>query len=380
MKQTRREFLYAGGAAAAGLVATRLAPPAGAAEGKPSGEWRNRQSPMAYRRLGRTGFMISEFICGGNTIAPTNNDHVNLALDMGLNYLDTAPAYGRGQSELGYAAVIEGSAKRQRVFMASKVSPWDINRNTVFQKIFEGLPESEQKTIRREAEEDLAGRNVKAPDYFGNYFEAQWGEVERAALSNAVEKRYGDRVDKKKEYTALIIQSVEDSLCRLGTDYLDVLLCPHGANTPQELKVPEIFEAFERLKKAGKVRHLGFSAHSDPGGTLKAAVQSGMYSMGMVAYNIINHRYVDQALREAGQKDVGVIAMKVARPVWAGAKRPPAAPERLEKINRAVPGDMKVPMKAYLWVLQNPQIAGVNSELINAEMVRDNLPLAGRKL
>ena len=40
---------------------------------------------------------------GGNTIAPDNYRHVEEAIDRGLNYLDTAPAYGRGRSELGYA-------------------------------------------------------------------------------------------------------------------------------------------------------------------------------------------------------------------------------------------------------------------------------------
>ncbi|MGH8245275.1 MAG: aldo/keto reductase [Gammaproteobacteria bacterium] len=371
------EFLKLGGMATAGLVSAPVAELASADRSRD--EWRNKLSPMAYRRLGKTGYMISEFVCGGNTISPANNQHVPLALDMGLNYLDTAPAYGKGESELGYSPVIDSSSKRQRVFLATKVSPWDNHRSDLFQKIFESLPDAEKQAIRRQAEEDLALRHVKDPDYFCNYFDAQWGEVERAAIANAMDKRYGSRIDKKKEYLGLILQSVDESLRRLRTDYLDVLLCPHGANTPQEMKVEEIFEAFERLKKAGKVRHLGFSSHSDPGGTLEAAVESGMYSMGMVAYNIINHRYVDRALAAAKKKDVGIIAMKVARPVWAGRNRP-VPPERVEKIQRAVPGDMKIPMKAYLWALQNPNIAGINSELINAEMVKDNLPLAGKRI
>lgn len=372
MKHTRRDFLYLAGAAA---VAGVNGIPAAAAEG----EWRNKQSGMSYRRLGRTGFMVSEFICGGNTIKPGGVDHVRLAVDMGLNYLDTAPAYGRGQSELGYAEVLKGSSNRQRVFVATKVSAWDNNRNQIYRKIYDSLPESEQKAIKREAEEAIADRRAKDPDYLINYFDQQVGELDAAALANIMEKRYGTKIDKRKEYMDLIVRSVEESLQRLGTDYVDVLLCPHGANTPAELNVPEVFEAFERLKKSGKARHLGFSSHTDPGGTLRAAVDSGKYDMGMVAYNVINHEYVDKAIAEAKKKDVGVVAMKSARAVWPGRDRP-VAPHRLEKINRAVPGDMKLPMKAYLWVLQNPNIAGINSEMITADMVRDNLPLAGRKI
>ena len=53
---------------------------------------------MRYRRLGRTAYMISEIVCGGNPITPTNVRHVEVAIEMGLNYLDTAPAYGDGES------------------------------------------------------------------------------------------------------------------------------------------------------------------------------------------------------------------------------------------------------------------------------------------
>ena len=47
-------------------------------------EWRNKQPEMRYRRLGRTGFMISEIVCGGDPISPTKNRHVALAIEMGL--------------------------------------------------------------------------------------------------------------------------------------------------------------------------------------------------------------------------------------------------------------------------------------------------------
>ncbi len=73
---------------------------------------------MAYRRLGRTGFMISEVVMGGNTIAPENFEHVLLALDHGLNYLDTAPAYGQGKSERGYSHVIRARG-RDKFFLTS---------------------------------------------------------------------------------------------------------------------------------------------------------------------------------------------------------------------------------------------------------------------
>ncbi len=87
----RRRFL----SCAAGMALPALSPAAPAA-----GEWRNRQSGMTYRRLGRTGLMVSSIGMGGDDIRPDNNDQVLWAMDQGLNYFDTAPQYGNGLSRI----------------------------------------------------------------------------------------------------------------------------------------------------------------------------------------------------------------------------------------------------------------------------------------
>ena len=53
-----------------------------------------------------------------------------------------------------------------------------------------------------------------------------------------------------------ITESPEASLKRVGTDHLDPLMCPHGADTPEDLACPEILETFQQLKRQGKVRWL----------------------------------------------------------------------------------------------------------------------------
>ena len=220
-----------------------------------------------------------------------------------------------------------------------------------------------------------------APDYICDYFDGQRPELPEATLANLMEKKYGRTIDRGKNYRQLILDSVDESLHRIGTDHLDLLMCPHGASTAYELlNYPEIFEAFETLKKAGKVRHLGVSAHTDPAGILRAAVKASHYSAAMVAYNIVNHRYVDDALAEAHRVDLGVIAMKVARPVHSGRNNgKPDNPARVKLAEEAVPGPLKVPQKAYVWALRNSHISAVNSEMVNAEMVKENLPLAAAK-
>lgn len=353
-------------------LAQKAAPPPPAA----GAEYRNRQSGIAYRRLGRTGFQVSEIAVGGNTIREDNYEHVLLALDMGANYLDTAPAYGNGASERGYARVLR-SRKRDSFFLNSKVSLWDLNRNKLYQDIFNSLPETDQKRLRAEAMENLERRGVLERDYFGDYFRGQRGEMEAAALSDVMARSYGGRIDREKNYRRIILESVDQSLARLGTDHLDILMCPHGASSPSELlDHPEIFEAFEALRKQGKVRHLGVSAHNDPAGILEAAAASGVYSVAMVAYSIINARFVDKAIRKAEAAGVGVIAMKAARPVFSGRPNSADDPARVRRIEEAAPGALKRPQKAYLWVLRNPRVSAAISEMITAEHVRDNLPLA----
>lgn len=372
--QNRREFMVASGMA---LLSPVLSLKADSVPEDAQGEWRNRQSGMAYRRLGRTGYMISEVVMGGNTIAPDNCDHVRMSLDAGLNYLDTAPAYGQGKSELGYAEVLK-SRRRDTLFLNTKVSLWDVNRNRLFREIYDSLPESDRSRLKKRADEEIARRHAAEPDYFVDYFNSQRDELDAAALSNVMEGEFGRRIDRNRNHKQLILDSVDQSLVRLGTDHLDLLMCPHGANTPQEvLGYPEIFEAFEILKKAGKVRHLGLSAHTDPAGVLEAAADAGIYSAAMVAYNIVNHRYVARALERARKSHIGVIAMKVARPVQRGAQ--PGPEQYVKRVEEAVPGSLKTPQKAYLWALRNPNLTAVISEMANADQVKDNLPLAGRK-
>jgi len=335
---------------------------------------------MTYRRLGRTGYMVSEIIMGGNTIAPDNYKHVDMAIEMGLNYLDTAPAYGNEQSEKGYAQVIKSSSKREKVFLNSKVSTFDLNRNKLYADMYKALPESEKKQIDADVADLIVRRGVTESTYLDTYARNLL-QIKGAYLSNVMERTYGVRIDRRREYYGRIINSAEESLKRLGTDYLDLFMCPHGSSSPEELMIPEIHEALEKLKADGKIRHTGVSSHSDPAGNLRAAVDSGKYDAVMIAYSILTHEYSDRIVSDAYEKDVGVIAMKVARHVYPN--RGPDAyvpPSRLSKLNHVIPGEMKTPLKAYLWALQNPNLSAVNSEMVNADLVRENLALAGTRI
>ena len=262
-------------------------------------EWRNRQPGMAYRRLGRTGYMVSEIVMGGNTIAPDNNKHVEMAIEMGLNYLDTSPAYGGGKSEEGYGELLKKSSMREKVFVNSKASVFDINRNTIYGNLYKSLPETEQKKIQQEADDLIASRGIKESRYMGRYGTWQHTEIQMAYVSNVMEKYYGDRIDRRAEYYDRIIHSVEESLKRLKTDYLDLFMCPHGANSPEEVLIPEIHETLDKLKQDGKIRAFGLSSHNDPAGILITAVETKIFDAVMIAYSIVNADFYDVAVRHA---------------------------------------------------------------------------------
>jgi aryl-alcohol dehydrogenase-like predicted oxidoreductase len=78
-------------------------------------EWRGSQV-RAYRRLGRTGAMVSDISLGSTNIRSV--EVARLALDRGITYFDTAPDYARAGSEHILGEAMRG--RRDRVFVASK--------------------------------------------------------------------------------------------------------------------------------------------------------------------------------------------------------------------------------------------------------------------
>ena len=73
----------------------------------------------AHRRLGRTGFEVSDIVVGGGRISgPKGEEIVRLALDRGVNYVDTSPDYSANGSEEAVGKAIEG--RRDGVFLATK--------------------------------------------------------------------------------------------------------------------------------------------------------------------------------------------------------------------------------------------------------------------
>lgn len=103
--------------------------------------------------------------------------------------------------------------------------------------------------------------------------------------------------------------SVERSLRRLQTDYIDVLVW-HGHSTPEEVSDAALFEFMSKMKKEGKVRFTGFSTHSHMASLLKEAAKSNLHDVILVAYNFTHSKDLKESVALAAKSGIGIVAMK----------------------------------------------------------------------
>ena len=112
---SRRSFVKVGTLGTAGMVVA----------GGAAGEAKTGQlPPMPERPLGRTGHNVRIFSLGGQATLEREGTHdesvaiINRAIDLGVNYIDTAAAYGRGVSQTHIGEVM--ATRRREVFLATK--------------------------------------------------------------------------------------------------------------------------------------------------------------------------------------------------------------------------------------------------------------------
>ena len=199
---------------------------------------------MKYRKLGKTGFQISEISLGtwqvggrwGEPFSKTNAEAIiSRAIDAGINFIDTADVYGNGLSERMVGKVVR--QRSERVYVASK-----------------------------------CGRRLNPHT--------------------------------NEAYTPVALRLfVEQSLRNSGLDALDLiqLHCP-----PSEVyERPEIFGLFELLKEEGKILNLGVSVERVDE-ALKAMEYANVTTV-QIIFNMFRHKPAEVFFNEAAAKDVGII-------------------------------------------------------------------------
>src|SRR5271169_6345118 len=210
---------------------------------------------------------------------------------------------------------------------------------------------------------------LRAVDSGINYFDTapDYGQSEKT-IGEAMDKIRRDKViitsklcnpqpypghlpfgTRKKDYIA----SVEGSLLRMKTDYLDFCFVHAIGEMNKDLEAEkkrllsdEMFEAVADLKKAGKVRFLGTSSNgpNNMEELLMTAVKSGRFDLIQPAFNFMKFPKLPEVMKEAHKRGVGVIAMKTL----AGAK----------DMNLG-PGGEEFSHAAFKWVLKHPEVSGL---------------------
>jgi len=209
---------------------------------------------MEYRKLGRTGIDVSDIGYGAWGIGQKQwlggTDHeaitgIRRALELGLNFIDTALAYGEGHSERLIGKVL--SDHSHKVFIASKVPP---------------------KNLTWPARQGVGIDDVFPGDHITN--------------------------------------STETSLKNLGLPYLD--LQQFHVWNPDWLGRDEWKRSVEDLKKSGKVHYFGVSINDHQPDSAIGIIESGLVDTVQVIYNIFDQTPEAKLFPAAIKHNVGVIA------------------------------------------------------------------------
>ena len=208
---------------------------------------------MEYRTLGRTDLRVSELGYGAWGIGKTGwigaEDEESLralrrAIELGVNFIDTALAYGGGHSEQLVGRTVRESG--ERVYVATKVPP----KNGQWP----------------------ARAGVRAEDAFpGSY----------------------------------VVECTERSLRNLGLDTIDVQ--QFHVWSDEWVGQGDWLEAVDELKSSGKIRSFGVSINDHEPANALALIETGVVDTVQVIYNVFDQSPEDELLPACERANVGVI-------------------------------------------------------------------------
>jgi len=122
-------------------------------------------------------------------------------------------------------------------------------------------------------------------------------------------------------------KSLEQSLRRLGTDYIDIYHL-HGVEPEQYASASELLPPLVKLREEGKIRFLGVTEAfvEDPAHRmLQQALEDGDWDVVMVGFNLLNQSARDLVFPQTQERNIGVLNMFAVR-------RALSRPERLREV------------------------------------------------
>ena len=113
-----------------------------------------------------------------------------------------------------------------------------------------------------------------------------------------------------------LVESLEKSLVRLKSDYLDVFSLHGVSDEHLDYCINEYVPELERQKELGKIRHLGITEsfqHEPQHQMLIRAIPSGCFDVVMVGFNFLNVVAREEVLKLAIEHDVATQVMHAVR-------------------------------------------------------------------
>lgn len=112
---------------------------------------------MEYQQLGKTHMLVSKISIGGGTLCDMAYGKLDFdeakqtvieALKRGINYIDTAPYYGHGESELNVGKILK-EVPRQAFYIATKVCRYERTGQGQFDFSYERTMRSVEESLSR---------------------------------------------------------------------------------------------------------------------------------------------------------------------------------------------------------------------------------------
>lgn len=178
----------------------------------------------------------------------------------------------------------------------------------------------------------------------------------------------------KEPKRQVFLDMLDESLRRLGTDYVDIVLNHEvgrhsDGSGVERLKNPEMLEAFAVAKKAGKARFLGASGHDgDLPQVMGHAIDSGLFDVLLCRYSFLDYPEQQKLIDRAAAAGVGFIAMKTL----AGAKG--------ADLDRFRDRQTSFKQAALKWVLANPKLSNLIISISNRKQVDEYVAASGAPL
>ncbi len=169
-------------------------------------------------------------------------------------------------------------------------------------------------------------------------------------------------------------EKIDAALKRLSTDYIDLFLV-HGINDFAEIAEPKpVKEWAAQMKKAGKFKFFGYSAHANMEDTLMAAAKTDWIDAVMFSYNfrLMHTDKMKEAMAAAVKAGIGLVAMKTQ----GGGPVKTDSEAELKMAGRFLDRgftDKQAKIKA---VLEDPNIACICSQMPSLTILSSNVAAA----